>query len=44
MTGRRLGWVAAALVLLVLIYAYIDGGEQPIRPMMEPVELPEQAA
>lgn len=34
--------VALALLLL-LIYAWFDGGEEPVRPITQPVELPEQA-
>ncbi len=41
---RRFGWIAALVVALVLIYAWIDGGEEPMRPMAEPVELPEGVA
>ncbi len=40
MTGRRMGWTAAALVALVLVYAWIDGGEEPLRPMVDPVDVP----
>ena len=43
MKVRRIGWLAALLVALVLVYAWIDGGEEPIRPMAEPVALPEPA-
>lgn len=43
MKVRRIGWLAALLVALVLVYAWIDGGEEPIRPMAEPVALPEHA-
>ena len=41
MTGRRIGWVAAVLVALVLVYAWIDGGEEPLRPIVQPIEVPE---
>ncbi|WP_268237102.1 hypothetical protein [Tsuneonella deserti] len=40
MTGKRIGWTAAALFALLLVYAWIDGGEEPLRPLSEPVELP----
>ena len=43
MTGRRMGWMAAALVALVLVYAWIDGGEEPLRPMVDPIEVPGSA-
>lgn len=41
MTGRRIGGIAAALIALVLVYAWIDGGEEPIRPMVDPIDVPE---
>ena len=40
MTGRRIGWIATALIALVLVYAWIDGGEEPLRPMSEPIAVP----
>lgn len=42
MTGKRMGWIVAALVAL-LVYAWIDGGEEPLRPIIEPVAVPEGA-
>ena len=41
MTGRRIVWLVAALFAALLLYAWIDGGEEPLRPIAEPVELPE---
>ena len=41
MSGRRIGWIAAALVGALLLYAWIDGGEEPLRPIVQPVPLPE---
>lgn len=32
--------LAALLVLGLLIYAWIDGGARPVRPIAEPVEIP----
>lgn len=43
MTGRRIVGVVVALVAALLIYAWVDGGEQPLRPIAEPVALPENA-
>jgi hypothetical protein len=40
MTGKRMGWIVA-LVLALLVYAWIDGGEEPLRPIVEPVSVPE---
>jgi hypothetical protein len=40
MTGRRTGWVAAALIALLLVYAWIDGGEEPLRPIVDPIDVP----
>jgi hypothetical protein len=31
---------AAAVVFLVLVYAWIDGGREPLRPISEPVRVP----
>ncbi|MBY6013347.1 hypothetical protein KUV75_00295 [Qipengyuania gaetbuli] len=39
---RILG-IAALALLAVLVIAWIDGGEEPIRPITEPVEVPEIA-
>ena len=41
MSGRRIGWIAAALLGVLLVYAWIDGGERPLRPVVQPVPLPE---
>ena len=41
MTGRRIGWIAAVLVALLLVYAWIDGGEAPLRPIVQPIDVPE---
>lgn len=41
MTDSRTKWIAGSLVALVLAYAWIDGGEEPLRPIAEPVSLPE---
>ena len=42
---KKLMLIAAALVLLVLIvlFAWIDGGREPLRMIEQPVELPEAA-
>jgi hypothetical protein len=42
MTGKRIGWIIAVLVAL-LVYAWIDGGEEPLRPIVEPIAVPENA-
>jgi hypothetical protein len=42
----RKGWLlagAAAIVFLVLTYAWIDGGREPLRTISEPVPVPEIA-
>jgi len=41
MSGRQVRWTVAALVGAVLLYAWIDGGEEPLRPIVQPVALPE---
>lgn len=40
----RKGWLMAgiaAIVFLVLAYAWIDGGREPLRPISERVPVPE---
>jgi len=44
MTGTRMKWVAAAALALLLAYAWIDGGEEPLRPIAEPVAVPQSTA
>lgn len=39
---RFIVWVAVVLAVLVVV-AYIDGGEEPIRPISQTVELPENS-
>lgn len=42
----RRGWVLAGITViafLVLAYAWIDGGREPLRTISEPVALPEAA-
>ncbi len=43
MTGRRIGTIVALILGALLLWAYIDGGEEPLRPISEVVELPEDA-
>jgi hypothetical protein len=43
MRSRRLGHITGALVVLLLAYAWIDGGEEPLRPIAQPVQVPESA-
>lgn len=40
----RVRWalVAGAAALALLALAWVDGGEEPLRPIIEPVALPEQ--
>ena len=44
--GRRLSrrWplIAGAALALLLVLAWIEGGEEPVHPIAEPVSLPEQ--
>lgn len=40
MTGRRMGWIVAALIAVLLVYAWIDGGEEPLRPISETIDVP----
>ena len=44
--GGRRTWVlatAAAVVILILAYAWIDGGREPLRTIREPLPVPEAA-
>jgi hypothetical protein len=43
----RQTWIVAAmaaLVLLILLYAWIDGGREPLRPISERVPIPTVSA
>lgn len=40
MAGRRFWMVLAAFVVLVFIYALIDGGEEPLHEISQPVTVP----
>ncbi|WP_263617977.1 hypothetical protein [Qipengyuania aquimaris] len=40
MKRSRMILIAALALLAVLVVAWIDGGEEPLRPISEPVELP----
>jgi hypothetical protein len=40
---RKAGVIGAGLVLVVLAYAWINGGEQALRPIEQSVTLPENA-
>ena len=43
MRSRRINHIVGALVVLLLAYAWFDGGEEPLRPIAQPVEVPEAA-
>ncbi|WP_281247525.1 hypothetical protein [Qipengyuania nanhaisediminis] len=40
MKRSRMILIAALAVLAVLVVAWIDGGEEPLRPISESVDLP----
>jgi hypothetical protein len=40
---RGIVGIAAALILAVLVYAWVDGGREPLRDMAVPVPIPERA-
>lgn len=39
---RRWPLVAGAVLVVVLILAWFDGGEEPVHPIAQPVAVPEQ--
>ena len=39
----RIGWIATAVLAVVLIAAWIDGGEEPLREISQPADLTEVA-
>ncbi|MBB3032682.1 hypothetical protein [Alteriqipengyuania lutimaris] len=41
-TWRRIG-AGALVILAVLVWAWWDGGEEPLRPVVQSVDLPEGA-
>lgn len=40
MSGKRITIGIVALLAALLAYAWIDGGEQPLRPIVEPIDVP----
>jgi len=43
MRSRRINHIAGAVVVLLLAYAWWDGGEEPLHPITEPVAVPAAA-
>jgi hypothetical protein len=43
MSGRKVGGVLAVLFVVLLVAALVDGGEEPLRPIEQAIELPEAA-
>lgn len=43
MRGKGIVAVVAALILALLVYAWIDGGREPLREIVQPVAVPESA-
>ena len=41
MKGQRIGMVAALILLAVLVLAWFDGGEEPLRPIEAAVPVPD---
>jgi hypothetical protein len=38
---RRIGLALVLIAVLILAYAWIDGGEEPLRPMFQEIPVPE---
>lgn len=43
MGGRKVGGVLAVLFVALLIAALIDGGEEPLHPIEQTIDVPEAA-
>ena len=42
-SGKRIGYAVLVVLVIVGVAAWIDGGEEPLRPIAQPVPLPEAA-
>ena len=40
MSSKNVVSILAAIVVLLLVYAWYDGGEKPLREIVEPVGMP----
>ncbi|WP_460098489.1 hypothetical protein [Qipengyuania sp. 483] len=43
MKRSALGWIALLAIVGILVAAWIDGGEEPLRPISQSVQVPEGA-
>lgn len=43
MARKPIWLVAAAVLAVVLVWGYLDGGEEPLRPVVQDVAVPGQA-
>jgi len=43
MSGRKIGDLMAVLFVLLLVAALVDGGEEPLHPIEQAIDLPEAA-
>ena len=39
----RTVWIVSLVIVAILVVAWIDGGEEPLRQITQPVDLPEGA-
>ncbi|MBX7526534.1 hypothetical protein [Qipengyuania vesicularis] len=39
----RIVWIVSLVIVAILVVAWIDGGEEPLRQITQPVDLPEGA-
>lgn len=44
MSGKRMVLIASVGVMLIVAIAWFDGGEEPLRPITQPIEQPETLA
>ncbi|MXO85100.1 hypothetical protein GRI38_03545 [Altererythrobacter aurantiacus] len=44
MSAKRIGIILGAGLVILLVYALIDGGREPLRPVVEEIPVPDDAA
>ncbi len=39
--GRRWKWYLIAVIIAVIVLAWVDGGEEPLHPIVQEIDVPE---